>query len=316
MQRDVAAYFEQTVIPLVADKYPDVASEMSIQILGSYGLGIADEFSDLDSVLWLEDDLWKAQGGKVQLMLERLPEKFAPTDLYPGHYHPEICVWPLSWLRHRREFLEDKQELPWELVTFEELFELQENLVLRDPQDIFKRLKAATAPERFPGWLWRKRLIQELKKLGNDCLEIQQVIKRHRVAEAHIILGRVLEDLLHLGFIVRRRYYPWSTHLGWAFGRLPEPAPSASPHIEAAASSRDWNEKLTALESVREIYAGYITENDILSPQILENILWAERLEAWSNPGWHEDVVRCERKATEAGVHSRHGWIWSLWGWQ
>ncbi len=81
MQKDVKAYFEETVIPLISREYPELAPEMSIQIPGSYGLGIADEFSDLDAVIYLDDPLWKAHGGQVQLMLERL---FAHMIKHPG----------------------------------------------------------------------------------------------------------------------------------------------------------------------------------------------------------------------------------------
>jgi hypothetical protein len=307
-------YFEQVILPLIAERHREIASELSIQVLGSCGLGIADEFSDLDSVIWLDDPLWQAHGGSLQLALELLPQKCAPTDLHPGHYHPEVCVWPLSWLGKRRLFLEEDAERPWEEVTFEQFFGLQRNLVLRDPHGIFRRLREATAPDQFPERLWRKRLIQELKKLGEDLVELRQTVTRTRILEANIVLGRVLEDLLHLGFIINRRYYPWTTHLRWAFETLPEPAPAILKQLDVVASSPNWNERLAAAELVRGIYGSCIEERRILASEILDNLLWAERLEAWSRPDWAEDLARCRDAAKKAGVDPAHGWIWSLWG--
>jgi len=312
MQQDIKTYFEQTVIPLIAEKYPKVTCEMSIWVPGSFGLGVADEFSDLDAVIYLDDPLWKTHGGQIQLMLEHYPQKFAKTV-----GHSEVCIHPLSWLLkgYLKEFLENKADLPWEKVTFEELYELQENLVLRDPHNIFRRLRDATAPERFPGWLWKKLLILKLRELDDDFVEYQQVVRRGRMLEAQIILGSVLEDLLHLAFIINKKYYPCRTHLQWAFAKLPATASRVAPDIEVVISSPDWNKKLVSIKAIKDIYIEYIKEKKILSPEILEDLLWAERCKAWSNPHWCDRITKCEQKAKEAGYDSSDSWIWSLWHW-
>ena len=282
MQNDVETYFEQTVIPLIAKEYPQVASEMSIQIAGSYGLGLADEYSDLDSVIWLDDALWKRQGGQVQLMLQHCPQKF----LADMGIHCEICVWPLSWLRERREFLENKENLPWEKVTFEELFEIQENLIIRDPHGVFHKLKEATAPERFPAQLWKKKLILEFKKLVfSDLSELESMVNRDKALEAQIIFGRVLEGL------------------------------------DGYPSSHNWGERIASIESIASIYREHIAnsnmlpEIDILATDLDYELTWAERCEAWSNPGWRDWIVKCGQGAKEAGHDEDDFWIWSLWGW-
>ncbi|TET44753.1 DUF4037 domain-containing protein [candidate division TA06 bacterium] len=312
MQKDIKDYFEQTITPLIAEKYPKLASEMSILIPGSYGLGIADEFSDLDAVIYLDDPLWQTHGGQLQLMLEHCPHSFAKTV-----GHPEICVHPSWWLLngHYKEFLENKADLPWEKVSIEDLYELQENLVLRDPHNIFDRLRHATAPERFPDWLWKKLLILGLKKLDDDLVEYQQVVRRHRMLESHTMLARVLEDLLHLGFILNKRYYPWQIHLQWAFGKLPVLASRVLLDLEIVISSPDWDKKLVSIRAIRDIYEEYIRQKKVLTPEILKDLLWAVRAEAWSNPHWYDRVTKCRQKAKEAGYDSSYGWVWSLWGW-
>lgn len=318
MQKDIKTYFEQTVISLIAEKYPEVASEMSIQIAGSYGLGIADQYSDLDSVIWLDDGLWKRQGGQVQLMLQHCPQKFLP-DM---GIHCEICVWPLSWLRERGEFLEDKDDLPWEKVTFEELFEIQENLIIRDPHGLFRKLREATAPERFPDQLWKKKLILEFKKLMfSDLSELESTVNRDKALESQIIFGCVLEDLMHLGFIINRRYYPWRKHLRWAFERLPILASDVLPDLNAIISSYNWGERIASIESIVSIYREHIAKSDILpeidilATDLDYELTWAERCEAWSNPNWRDWIVKCGQKAKEAGHDESDFWIWSLWGW-
>ena len=316
MQKDVTVYFEKTVFPLIAESYPEVSPEISIQIRGSYGLDIADEYSDLDAILWLDDPLWKAQGGQVQLMLEHDVPKFGPADILEEHGHAEVCVWPLSWLGHRRGFLDDESEPPWEEVSFEEFYELQNNLVLRDPRGVFWKLKEATAPDRFPDHLWKKLLIQKLKKIDDDITEYHQVVRRGRMVEENIILARVLEKLIHLGFLINRQYYPWSTHLHWAFSQLPVPASVVLPHIENLSYSQNCEEKLLLIDKIKEIYAGYILKERMLSGEIMNDLLWAVRLEAWSKPNWRDWITDCQQRATASGYSLRDSWIWSLWGWK
>ena len=112
MQEEVTTYFEQTVVPILEDRHPDVAHAMAIQIRGSYGLGIADEYSDLDAILWLDDSIWKKSGGEVQLTLECEIPGFGPTDILSEHGHAEVNVWPLSWLGERRRFLGNTPDMP------------------------------------------------------------------------------------------------------------------------------------------------------------------------------------------------------------
>jgi hypothetical protein len=315
MTRDIETYIEETIFPLIADKHPDLAPEVSIQILGSYGLGIADEFSDLEVALWLQDPLWQARGGQLQLTLLHDAPRFADT---PDHL--ELCVWPLSWLGPRKDFLETRAEPPWEQVSIEEFYELQEALVVRDPGGIFARLRSATAPQRLPDWLWKKLLITELARLVvEDLCEFRQAVKRHHTLEGHVLLGCVLQDLLRIGFILNKRYYPWRTYLRWAFEKLPLVAPAALAHLDTATSSPDWEDRLAAVDAVRDLYCEHIQRHDLLpginmsTPRLIEELTWAQRLEAWSNPNWRERIGRYRARAIAAGREPGDFWVWSLW---
>ena len=316
MKKDVTAYFEETVIPVIWDRHPDVASAMAIQIRGSYGLDIADEYSDLDAILWLDDPIWKEKGGKVQLTLENDFPRFGRTDILSEHGHAEVNVWPLSWLGDRRLFLNDTSDMPWEQVPFEDLFEIQRNLILRDPQNLFRRLKEATQPDNFPEALCKKRLIQKLKKLDDNITEYRQVIRRGRIMEATIINGRLVQDILHIGFLIVRQYWPWPTHLHWAFSKLPSPAPELLPYLETLSGSANHDEKLSSVLKAREICVSTILDLGELSTEILDDLVWAERLEAWSKENWHDWVEDCQKKAKAAGHKAKDFWIWSLWGWK
>lgn len=191
----------------------------------------------MSSLTWMQsfgltdDPLWRDKGGQVQLMLEHDIQKFVPTDI-PEHGHAEVHVSPLSGLGIRKQFLNGTLDMPWEQVSFEDLFEIQNNLVLRDGASVFRKLRQSTKPEVLPQALWKKLLIQHLKRLDDDIIEYRQVVRRNRELEQTIYAGRLLQNLLYIGFLVVREYWPWPTHLYWAFSRLPAPACEVLPDLE------------------------------------------------------------------------------------
>jgi hypothetical protein len=321
MNSNIHGYFEETVLPFIANGFPEIASEMSVQVTGSFGLGIADEHSDLDALIWLDDPAWKRSGGQLQLALNHLDIPFVSPQVQQKSGHEPINVWPLSWLGARRDFLGTTAQPRWEQVTFEELFDLQECLVLHDPQEVFKRLREATKPERFPAQLWDKHLVLTLKKLADDLWEFRQAVTRRLVLETHAVSARALEDLLQIGFIINRRYRPWRTHLRWAFDRLPLVASEVVPCLETIASCADPETKLEAAEAVLRIYKTHIRDKrllsavDVFAPDLAAELTWAERLRAWSDPDWRDWTRKCERLTVQAGHTAKDAWVWSLWGW-
>ena len=320
MPRDVKAYFDDTVIPTITAEHPDLSSQVSIIVLGSVGLGIDDDLSDLEVAVYLDDALWHKRGGQLQLTLNRCLQDTCPYKTNGS----VLCVRPLSWLLdgHAREFLDGCGASPWGDVTVEDLFTVQNNLLVWDPRNLLRGLRKATASERMPDSLWRKRLTLTLKKLiWDDLDELRSCVKRGRTAEAYILFGTVLESLFHTAFLIGRRYYPWRTHLRWAFEQLPSPAPEVLPHINAALASPDWDEKIAAIEHIVSIYRKHISEAtilpeiDILSSGLGDELVWAERLKAWDEPNWRDWIVRCKEMAVSDGHPDREFWVWSLWGW-
>jgi hypothetical protein len=158
--------------------------------------------------------------------------------------------------------------------------------------------------------------MKELHELGyNDLGEFASMVSRQKTLEAHIILGCILEDLVHIGFLINRNYYPWRKHWRWAFEKLPILTPTVLPHIDLAISSPDWDQKLASIEAVRDIYTEYIREKGLLTPEILADLGWAIGTEAWANPNWRDRKTKCKQKAQEAGYDTDDWWVWSLWNW-
>ena len=330
---DIRRFLEREAIPLIEAHHPDVASEMSV-VVNDYATGAGDLPHDPDVVIYLEDLTWADKGGHVQLLLETSLDAWQETEGVDGGRHC-VGVWvhPLSWLRELGRFLETRAEasteLPWEVVTIERFYEVQHAPVLRDPQGVFAHLKHATRPELCPSWLWDKRLLVALYELVENLRSGQRAVVEGRGIEGGVMLGALIPDALRLGFLVHRRYYPGHPHLRWAFEQLPAPAGTVLPHLDAAAAAADPAERLAALRTVRDLYVAHVADSGLLptlnikSPsmglgnlgaweELHQELLWAHRCKAWSNPKWRDWIVRCQEQAREDG-RPEHWWIWSLW---
>ena len=327
MARGIVTYFEREILPFMEAEFPDVLPQATIMVEGSVGLGLQDEWSDLDATIYLADDLWKDRGGQLQLALYHDVPAFCPEPVlfcetpgdpyaWPIFGHPEICVHPVSWLldHHAEPFLSGAEGLPWEDVGIETLYALQHDLVVRDPHGVLATLKAATAPERYPEWLWRKRLIDALAGFKGVPLELEQVAFRGLAAECAIVLGPLLLELMQLGFLIERRYYPYRKHISYAVRELAF-ADDLMPFIEQATTGDDWVARAEAVEGlVRRLTAGML-ECGPTSADVLVDLFGARGGEAWRNPDWRAKGERLGRLAREAGRDARDGWIWGLWGW-
>ena len=149
----IRTYIMETVYPVVVEKYPRAAADMSVRVMGSCGLGVQDDRSDLEVSLLLSDDLWQSEGGHLQLLLCQLPQ-FAPRE------GQEFVVQPMSSLGSLGCFLQDGASVPWEDLSSNEnmvrISCVREELVLRDPHSIYKKIREATDPRRVPAWFWKK----------------------------------------------------------------------------------------------------------------------------------------------------------------
>jgi hypothetical protein len=327
MSRDVERYFSEVVLPFVEARFPDLTAEVMVLIEGSAGLGLHDALSDLDATVYLDDPLWKARGGQLQLaLMHELPafsQRSEPHCSFPGRPHrwaitghPEVCVHPVSWLldHNALAFLAPEGPPPWQAVSIERLYAMQHDLVLRDPHGTLRRLREATSVDRCPEWLWRKRLITKLSDLKGEPWDFEKAVKRSKPMEALTILGPLLQALIEISFVLERSYYPWRKHLWQAFGELPI-AHEVGPLLAAAATSTSWDERVGAVNEIVTRYADAAIQRGLLSSEMLEFLPQAKGEEAWSNLNWLAEYRKYGPLARDAGFDEQDGWVWGLWRW-
>lgn len=316
---EISAYFDHVVMPMIHRKHPQLADQMSILILGSVGLGIDDALSDLEAGLYLDEPLWREQGSGLQLDLNLILEATNPWRKKGSI----LCVHPSSWLLdgQMENLLSGRSEKAWDHISMEALFTLQENLIYHDPQGLLHRLREMTAPDRYPRERWVKALMDKfLKLVYEDEPEWRLAVLRNHGAEADILWGIVLEDLMELPFLLTRQYYPWRSHLWWALNRSPALKSLFVPALEAIHSCREGEEQVRLVGKALEACKAYIADHALLPGIDMDcedldmELLWAQRLGAWKNPRWRDRIAELEKKAEACGFPASQFWVFSLWG--
>jgi len=327
MKKRSIEYCYDVIIPMIRDRHSDILPEMSMRISGSVGQGNDDEYSDLDSEIYLPDDIWK-RNGLLQIDLDQL---VAETNLWKrnGALNGSIiAVHPLPWLldNQAEKILEHGGNVPWEKLRFETLFSVHEDYVVYDPQDRFGRLRRFTAPDKMPENLWKKAIYQRLhyfQTFGIGPLEIS--VRRKQYEAAYIQLGGALQTLYELGFLICHQYYPYPKHLRWAFGRLPAPVSALNENFRKLSVSADWQEKLEIMESIYNGYKEYIVAENIASEldfslidpydmYIHSYMTQAVFFKSWDNPEWFEEVNALRKKAVRLGYGPEEFWTVNWWG--
>ncbi len=255
MSKNAIKYLEKEILPLIQENHPSIMSDMEIMILGSVGLGIDDDISDIEVSIYLEDEIWKTQGKQLQLLLN---DCLAKTNLWKTNY---------------------------------------------------------------PEQLWKKRLITDLKELYlEDFFELNKSIQRNHIPEANLLYGIMIERIYHMAFLVSHEYYPWRTHLDWAYRNLSISKTELSTKIDQLLSTDSWKERVEISKSIIDYYRDYIKENnlipeiDVYSDDLEKELIWSERLSAWNTPDWRNFIKEKENNAVESGYSPDQFWVWSLWG--
>lgn len=324
MDKKVLEYFDNNIMKLLKNQHYNILNNMSIMILGSVGLEIDDKYSDLEAVIYLPQKIWKEHGALLQLNLNKC---LIETNIWKSE-GSIISVHPFSWMLDGQgeKVLNNSENILWEEISIESLFTIQNNKIYFDPQETLNKIRMATTSEKMPNSYFKKLLLVCLKDfIETSFFDLQKSIKRNKLIEANIHFGRAVENLLQIGFYVCKQYFPWRTHLTWAYSKLPLPISKLLTNFNLLSTTIDWENKINILEFIYNSYKEYIISNqifpeidlnkvDIHSNDSFNELIWAERLEAWTNPNWRDFIQDKEQKALKNGYSSDQFWIWSLWG--
>jgi hypothetical protein len=275
-------YYQQAVRPILADAYPRLVHSAALLGPGSEVLGYDTDMSTDHSwgprlLLFVSPSDHGQIASELDGLLEdRLPRRFCGLST---RFHPPSPDEPATWVLaepqacaavHRveihawHEWLEkqlgvDLIERPtahkWLVTPQQELLAVARGEVYHDglgidadraklswyPRDVWLYLMAS-------GWA---RLGQEEHLMGRAGWVGDEL-------GAAVIAGRMVREIMRLGFLIERRYAPYPKWFGTAFGEL-ECAGTLKPALDRALVAQGWRDReseyLSAARGLAQLHA-------------------------------------------------------------
>lgn len=248
------AYYREVVAPLLAVRFPGLPHAAARLGSGSDVLGLDDTMSrdhDWGSRLTLlveGPDVEPIDGYLQQLLPESfagLPTRFATTWDAAVRHRVEVAT-PADFAASRLGLavVDELGPLDWLSFTGQGVLEVTAGEVFSDTQggisDIRRRLAW------YPDDVWRYVVAADWSRIGQELPLMGRAGQRGDEVGSRAIIGRLTHTAMHLGFLLERRWPPYSKWLGTAFTRLAN-AGSVTAALLGAQTAATWQEREAAM---------------------------------------------------------------------
>lgn len=259
-----AGYWSNVVRPILDDAVPGIPRAAARIGSGSDVLGLDDEMSrDHDWGLRLQLFVPSDSASEVTKVLDaRLPDTYGghPTRFaFSGQSEPtlaldvldvdELAQTVLGFDPRTRISVDD-----WLSLTGQAVLEITAGQVFEDTDGCLTSLRRALT--WYPDDLWRYVVACDWQRIDQELPLMQRAGDRGDDLGSRVIAARLADVVIHLGFLVCRRWAPYSKWRGTLFGRLPL-AEDVDPHLAEGLDARDWQARGQHLAHALEALADH-----------------------------------------------------------
>jgi hypothetical protein len=282
------ALYTEIVAPMLAEVYPNLRYSAALIGYGSEVLGYDTarstdhEWGPRMLLLVSEDDYAQHAEAIQTLFGERLPPTFRgfSTHFGPpapdGVQHPasstsapivhKIPVYPLRGLLTHWLGADPSVSLTavdWLLIPQQKLLEVTAGGVFHDGLGELEPVRKRLA--WYPPDVWRYLLAAQWQRISQQEAFVGRAGEVGDELGSTLVAGMLVRDLMGLGFLMERRYAPYSKWFGTAFAEL-ACAPRLLPLLQAVQQATTWHERDAALTPVYEVVAGLHNDLGITEP--------------------------------------------------
>lgn len=262
-------FYADVVGPWLAQAAPELAHSAALIGYGSELLGLDDEVS--------RDHNW---GPRVHIFLSidnfndyarRLVGQF--TKVAPDSYLGEPVGWrsrphppahgpqAAGAIEHGLEFhtvearleehfavrsVESLTSIQWLGFAEQKLLAFTAGAVFRDDDGRLQNARERLA--YFPDDVWLYKIACQWRRIAEEQAFVGRAGQVGDDLGSRVIVGRLIRDVMRMGFLLERRYAPYAKWLGSAFAKLPI-SNRLMPHLERAILAGEWKERGDALAS-------------------------------------------------------------------
>ncbi len=265
-------FFTDCVEPIIAKQFPNLQFAAALIGDGSEVLGFDTSMStDHDwgprLQVFLSEQEFAAVAPVLMTALDKqLPETFDGWSVRFGDHdrpsrnnatgafgsdHGVELYTVAAWARDHlalTDFLR-LTTADWLGCPEQSLLEATAGAVFRDDQGELTALR--THLSYYPSDLWLYKLASQWQRIGEEQAFVGRAGDAGDDLGSRVIAARLVRDVMHLVFLIERRYAPYAKWLGTAFGQLPG-SRDFRDVLARTLSTETWNEREAALaESYR-----------------------------------------------------------------
>lgn len=250
-------YAAEIVEPLLAQRFPRLPYAVGRLGSGSDVLGLDDPVSrDHDWGLRLTLLVEPDDVADVDALLARelpatflgLPTRFATTwDPVDRHRTEVATPGGFALSRLGIDATRPLSVVEWLSLTGQSVLEVTAGPVFTDTLPAAAGITAIRDRLAwYPEDLWRYFVAVDWAKLAQELPLVGRAGSRGDDLGSRVVAARLVGVLLHLGFLLERRWPPYAKWIGTAFTDLPQAA-AAGPHLAGALAAADWEGRQAAL---------------------------------------------------------------------
>lgn len=249
------AYYVEVVAPLLASRWPGLPHAAGRLGSGSDVLGLDDQTSrDHDWGLRLNlfveegmaDDVRLFLDGSLPRAFRDLPTRFAFTGQGQKVHHVDVdTVSDFAITQFGFDPLRGLGVDEWLSLTGQSVLEVIGGPVFSDTAGDIGTVRRVL--NWYPDDLWRYLLACDWIRIGEELPLMSRAGNRGDELGSRVIAGRIVDMLVHLAFLIERRWQPYAKWRGTLFATL-QCAPRVKPNLLAALTAADWRSRQAALE--------------------------------------------------------------------
>lgn len=247
-------YYHELVWPLIASRWPDLPHAAGRLGQGSDVLGLDDAMSrDHDWGLRLTMLVEPEMIMPVRDHLDaHLPDTFLghPTRFaYSGATEPinHVDVWSPAGFAIDRLGIDPREGLTtydWLALTGQTILEVTAGPIFTDTTGEISAIRQLLT--WYPDDIWRYLVATAWVRLDEEMPLMSRAGFRGDDLGSRLIAARMVAVIVHLAFLIERRWTPYSKWRGTLFGTL-ACAPTLRPHLESALSAPTWEARQEAI---------------------------------------------------------------------
>ncbi|GAA1741158.1 DUF4037 domain-containing protein [Isoptericola hypogeus] len=256
-------YYDDVVAPLVLGRFPGLPHAAARLGSGSDVLGLDDATSrdhdwglrltllvPGDTVAEIDDLLASA----LPDTFDGHPTRFGTTWHPEGRHQVEVAsAGDFVVSRLGVDATRPLTTADWLGLTGQAVLEITAGPVFTDTDGTLTATRARLA--WYPDDVWRYAVAVDWDRLVQELPFVGRTGQRGDDAGSRVVAARMARVVMHLGFLLERRWPPYSKWFGSLFARLPR-AGAAMPALERALAAASWEQREDGLCEAVEVVHG------------------------------------------------------------